>query len=90
MIDILIGVVCLTAITLLLIGILLFAESKLVQKGNVKITVNGDGNGDLLPCPNPLFRQKITVAKDHRQIKRSPLRVFLFNPYQQQQGSGKK
>ena len=40
--DILIGVVCLTVVILLLIAVLLFAESKLVQKGKVKILINDD------------------------------------------------
>ncbi|MEM7201474.1 MAG: NADH:ubiquinone reductase (Na(+)-transporting) subunit F [Planctomycetota bacterium] len=40
--SILIGVVALTAVILLLIGVLMFAESRLVQKGNVKILINDD------------------------------------------------
>ena len=40
--SILLGVACLTVVILLLIGILMFAESKLVQKGKVKILINDD------------------------------------------------
>ena len=40
--PILVGVVCLTVIVLMLIGVLLFAESKLVNKGLCKIEINGD------------------------------------------------
>ena len=41
--SVVVGVVCLTAVViLLLIFVLLFAESKLVQKGNVKILINDD------------------------------------------------
>jgi len=40
--SILIGVVCLTVVILFLITVLMFAESQLVQKGKVKITINED------------------------------------------------
>lgn len=40
--SIMIGVVCLTVVILLLIGVLMFAESKLVQKGNVHLDINDD------------------------------------------------
>jgi Na+-transporting NADH:ubiquinone oxidoreductase subunit F len=40
--PILVGVACLTLVVLLLIGVLLFAESKLVNKGLCKIEINGD------------------------------------------------
>ena len=40
--PVIVGVVCLTVIVLMLIGVLLFAESKLVNKGLCKITINGD------------------------------------------------
>jgi Na+-transporting NADH:ubiquinone oxidoreductase subunit F len=40
--PILVGVICLTAVVLMLIGVLLFAESKLVNKGLCKIEINGD------------------------------------------------
>ena len=40
--SVLVGVVCLTVVVLLLIGVLLFAESKLVNKGLCKIEINGD------------------------------------------------
>lgn len=40
--SILIGVVSLTVIIILLVAVLMWAESKLVQKGKVKITVNDD------------------------------------------------
>ena len=40
--SIVLGVVCLTVVILLLIGVLMFAESKLVQKGKVKILINDD------------------------------------------------
>ncbi len=39
---ILIGVACLTGVILIMIFVLMFAESKLVQKGNVKILINDD------------------------------------------------
>jgi len=37
-----ISAIVFTGIIILLVGILTFAESKLVQKGNVKILINGD------------------------------------------------
>jgi Na+-transporting NADH:ubiquinone oxidoreductase subunit F len=40
--PILVGVACLTLVVLLLIGVLLFAESKLVNKGLCKIEINDD------------------------------------------------
>jgi Na+-transporting NADH:ubiquinone oxidoreductase subunit F len=40
--SILIGVIALVVVVLALVGVLLFAESKLVQKGKVKILINGD------------------------------------------------
>ncbi|MEO0481794.1 MAG: NADH:ubiquinone reductase (Na(+)-transporting) subunit F [Planctomycetota bacterium] len=40
--EILIGVVSLTVIVVLLVLVLMFAESKLVQKGKVKVLINGD------------------------------------------------
>ena len=40
--SVMVGVVCLTVIVLMLIGVLLFAESKLVNKGLCKIEINGD------------------------------------------------
>lgn len=40
--EILIGVLSLTAIVVLLVLVLMFAESKLVQKGKVKVLINGD------------------------------------------------
>ena len=40
--PILVGVICLTVVVLMLIGVLLFAESKLVNKGLCKIEINGD------------------------------------------------
>ena len=40
--GILIGVAALTIVILLLLGVLMFAESQLVQKGDVKILINGD------------------------------------------------
>jgi len=40
--SILLGVVCLTVVILVLVAVLMFAESKLVQKGSVKITINDD------------------------------------------------
>ena len=39
---ILLGVTCLTIVILLMIGVLMFAESKLVQKGMVKLLINDD------------------------------------------------
>lgn len=42
--SIFLGVACLTVVILLLIGVLLFAESKLVQKGKVRITINDDAD----------------------------------------------
>lgn len=40
--PIIVGVVCLTVVVLMLIGVLLFAESKLVNKGLCKIEINDD------------------------------------------------
>ena len=40
--SVIVGVVALTVVTLLLISVLLFAESKLVNKGKVKILINDD------------------------------------------------
>lgn len=40
--PILVGVACLTLVVMLLIGVLLFAESKLVNKGLCKIEINDD------------------------------------------------
>ena len=37
-----VGVAALTIVVLLLVFILMFAESKLVQQGKVKILINGD------------------------------------------------
>ena len=45
--SILLGVACLTVVIMLLIGVLLFAESKLVQKGKVVITINDDSDNSL-------------------------------------------
>lgn len=42
LINVLIGVAALTVVVLLMIGLLVFAENKLVQKGKVKILVNDD------------------------------------------------
>ncbi len=39
---VMVGVICLTVVTLLLVGVLMWAESKLVQKGKVKILINDD------------------------------------------------
>ena len=40
--TILMGVLALTAVIVLLVLVLMFAESKLVPKGNVKLLINGD------------------------------------------------
>ena len=40
--NILIGVVALVVVVLALVSVLMFAESKLVQKGKVKLLINGD------------------------------------------------
>ena len=40
--SILLGVAALTAVILILVSVLMFAESKLVRKGKVKILINGD------------------------------------------------
>ena len=40
--TILLGVLALTAVIVLLVLVLMFAESKLVPKGNVKLLINGD------------------------------------------------
>ena len=42
--PILVGVACLTVVVLMLIGVLLFAESRLVNKGLCKIEINGDAD----------------------------------------------
>ncbi len=45
--SILVGIACLTVVILLLVLVLMFAESKLVQKGKVKIVVNDDPDSSL-------------------------------------------
>ena len=42
--SILTGVVALVAVILALVGVLMFAERRLVQSGKVKILINGDAS----------------------------------------------
>ena len=77
--SILLGVVCLTVVILLLIGVLMFAESKLVQKGNVKITINGDdenspevaAGGTLLSVLGAEKQRRSSFSRNARHLART-------------------
>ena len=62
--PVLVGVVCLTVIVLLLIGVLLFAESKLVNKGLCKIEINGPVLDLWAVKPDGEIIDQVTIVKN--------------------------